>query len=174
MTTEKTFITPQIIPQVFSRKNKGCAMFSRFFLNRVCFKEEVEIDDEVKDYLAVKKTEMGVKKFFVYTCSEMVLTPEQKEKEDKDEKNGTIWWGEFVKDLIPFARAFDYGYCECENIVRSDYICEYKVKASSHEKYFSIIYLFCEIAICKCQLRYWMEEGLKYFFNEDNILYVKK
>ena len=172
MTTEKTFVAPQIIPPIFSRTLKGCSMFPRFFLNRVCFKDEIEIDAE--DYLMVEKTEVNEKKFFVYTNSAMELTSEQEEKKDETEKNGCIWWGEFVEDLTKYGGSSGYGYCECENVRRSDFICKYKVKASTLEKYFSIIYLFCEIAICKCQLRYWMEEGLKYFFKEDNILYVKK
>ena len=105
----------------------------------------------------------------------MELTHEQEEKKDDDEKSGVIWWGDFVDDLKQYAASCDYGYCECENVKRSDVRCEYEVHASTLEKYFSIIYLFCELAICKCQLRYWMEEGLKYFFNEDNIyFFVKK
>ena len=75
--------------------------------------------------------------------------------------------------LEDFAASSDYYYCECEDIERSDAHYEYEVHASTNEKYFSIIYLFCELAVCKCQLRYWMENGLEYFFKEDNIYYVK-
>ena len=149
-------------------------MFKRFFLYRYCFKEEVEIDEEIKDYLTVKKTFCGEKNFYVYTESEMELTHEQEGKKDDEKKSGIIWWGDFVKDLEDFAASSDYYYCECENIERSDVCYEYKVHASTKEKFFSIIYLFCELAVCKCQLRYWMESGLEYFFKEDNIYVNKK
>ena len=94
MTTEKTFRSPQIIPSIFAHSTKGCAMFHRFFLNRNCFKEEVEIDEKIEDYLTVKKN-LVEKKNFVYTVSEMELTPEQEKKDDEKKVvqfGGVISW----------------------------------------------------------------------------------
>ena len=88
MTTEKTFRAPQIIPPLFAHSKKGCAMFKRFFLYRYCFKQEVEIDEEIKDYLTVKKTFCGEKNFYVYMDSEMELTPKQEEMKDNEKKAG--------------------------------------------------------------------------------------
>ena len=86
----------------------------------------------------------------------MKLTPEQERRKDEKKR-----WYDMVGGICGRFRIFrcigDYYYCECEDIERSDARYEYEVHASTNEKYFSIIYLFCELAVCKCQLRYWMK-----------------
>ena len=158
---ERTFTALQIIPPIFSRSIKGCAMFKRFFLYRYCFEEEIEIDDENENYVAVKQV-VGGKHFWVYTDSEIKLNDPQKEKH---QEGGLLCWGDFVKDLEKFTVLSDYDFCECEDRrEKTDKCYEYKIHTSTAEKYFSIIYLMCEIAGCKCQLRYWIESLKNKFF----------
>ena len=52
-----------------------------------------------------------------------------------------IWWGDFMNNLKDYSLSTDHGYCECVvKSGRNEKCFEYKIHASTSEKYFSMIF----------------------------------